>query len=80
MIGFDIKEGDYLLVEPSTQIENGNIVLAIHPEEGCTVKKYLKVGDKAHLKPGNSDYPDIPINNGDDRFRMYRIVETRRKR
>lgn len=80
MIGFDIQEGDYLLVEPGIQVENGDIVLAIHPDEGTTVKRFYRMADGGIiLRPGNDRYPPILVKEGDDRFRVFLISEIKKK-
>lgn len=79
MIGFGINEGDLLLVEPSRQVESGNIVLAIYPGNDCTVKKYFKRDNEIELRPGNENYPSMLLRSGDERFRVYRIGEIKRK-
>lgn len=79
MVGFKIEEGDLLLVETNRQPENGNIVLALHPDEGATVKKFFRVEGQIELRPGNENYPSIIIKKGDERFKVYRISEIKRK-
>ena len=73
MINDQIKEGDYLVIEPNTPIKNGNIVLAWDPKNGCTIKKFYKKPDGSIiLVAANPKYPPIEVEPNED-FRVYRV-------
>lgn len=79
MIGGDIRPGDLALVEPSHQVENGNIVVAICPE-GCTIKKFKRTDANILLLPMNPEFDPIVISLGaSEEYRFYRVTSIRRK-
>lgn len=78
MIGGDIREGDLLLVEPNKEVRNGDIVLAKDPELGVTVKKFYMKNGNVVLVSLNDRYPPLTPRR-DERFRVYRVTEQRRK-
>jgi len=79
MIGGDIRPGDLALVEPSLQVENGNIVVAIGPE-GCTIKKFKRTDGNILLLPMNPEFdPAILTPETAGEFRFYRVTSVRRK-
>ena len=79
MIGGDIRPGDLALVEPSLQVENGNIVVAIGPE-GCTIKKFKRTDGGILLLPMNPEFdPSIILPENAADFRFYRVTSVRRK-
>ncbi len=56
-----ILDGDLLAVHKTTQVHNGQIVVArIHDE--VTVKRFKKVRDQVHLLPENDAFEPIIIN------------------
>lgn len=73
MINDQIKEGDYLVIEPNTSIKNGNIVLAWDPKNGCTIKKFYRKPDGSILLiAANPKYAPIEVEPNED-FRVYRV-------
>lgn len=58
MIEALIGEGDKIIVDPSREPRNGDIVAAIVDNE-WTVKYYFKRNGKVELVPANKDYPVI---------------------
>lgn len=79
MIGGDIRPGDLALVEPSLQVENGNVVVAIGPD-GCTIKKFKRTDGNILLLPMNPEF-DLTILSPETagEFRFYRVTSIRRK-
>lgn len=56
-----ILDGDLLAVHKTTQVHNGQIVVArIHDE--VTVKRFKKIRDQVHLLPENDEFEPIIIN------------------
>ena len=58
MINAGILNGDQIIVQPDLHIENGDIVVAMIPEElssdsGATVKRFFKEADRVRLQPEN---------------------------
>jgi len=78
MVGGDIREGDLLLVEPNREVLNGDIVLARDPEQGVAIKKFFQREGHVILVSLNDRYPPLSP-TPDDRFRVFRITEQRRK-
>lgn len=60
MVDAGILEGDYLIVEPNTEIKNGDIVVALLENE-TTVKRYLKIENDVFLVPENKAMKPIRV-------------------
>lgn len=60
-----ILEGDHVLVQPRSDADSGEIVVAMVEGE-ATVKRLVKTEKKIHLKPENPTYPTIPVGSGDE--------------
>lgn len=58
MIGAGILEGDLVVVRPSREARNGDIVVALLHDE-ATVKRYIDIKGRAYLKPENPKYENI---------------------
>ena len=66
----NINSGDLLLVEPSMNVENGNIVLARDDGKGVTIKKFYKSDSQIVLSPLNPKYEPIIVKKN---ITVYRI-------
>jgi repressor LexA len=53
-----ILEDDLVIVKPSKDIKNNDIVVALLHDE-ATVKRFVKVQNRAYLKPENENYKNI---------------------
>ena len=53
-----ILEGDYVVVHPADDADNGQIVVAMIEDE-ATVKRFFRDGDKVRLQPENPAYQPI---------------------
>ena len=65
MIDACIADGDMVLMEPikdSYSIKNGDIVSALVPGMGTTLKYFFKRGGKIFLEAANSNYDPIELN------------------
>ena len=65
MIDAFIDNGDMVLMEPikdSNDLRNGNIVSALVPGLGTTLKYFVKKGDKVFLEAANPNYEPIELN------------------
>jgi len=60
MKDYGIESGDYLLVEPDSPVESGDLVIALI-ENKATFKKYKKEGEKIYLEPAYSKYDKIEL-------------------
>jgi len=49
-----ILDGDYILVEKTSAVRNGEIVVALVDETESTLKRIYKEGDKVRLQPSNA--------------------------
>jgi len=65
MINAGILEDDVVVVSPSKNALNGDIVIAMLGDE-ATVKRFERKGDQIYLIPENNNYPPIPVNNRED--------------
>jgi repressor LexA len=60
-----IADGDMVLMEAITEcnsLRNGDIVSALVPGLGTTLKYFFKRGNKIFLEAANSDYEPIEVN------------------
>ena len=65
MINACIDNGDMVLMEPikdSYSLKNGDIVSAMVPGLGTTLKYFVKKGDKVFLEAANQNYEPIELN------------------
>lgn len=53
-----IFEGDLVIVRPAKDAINGDIVVALLHDE-ATVKRFIKIQNRAYLKPENDNYKNI---------------------
>lgn len=73
MVGDDIQDGDLLLVEPNSEVKNGDIVLAKDDGKGCTVKRFYKNKDGSiTLLPMNPDFEPMHV-QPHERLKLYRV-------
>ena len=63
MIGDHILDGDYVMVNPQQDADNGDIVIALLNQEEVTIKRLYKKDDQIILQPSNPLYQ--PINTKD---------------
>lgn len=59
MLGDHILDGDYVIVHPQNNANNGDIVIALLDQEEVTVKRFYQNKDKIILKPSNPAYQPI---------------------
>ena len=65
MVDAFIADGDMVLMEPvkdAISLKNGNIVSALVPGLGTTLKYFFKKGDKIILEAANPNYEPIVLN------------------
>tara|TARA_B100001248_G_scaffold97523_1_gene72438 strand:- start:89 stop:706 length:618 start_codon:yes stop_codon:yes gene_type:complete len=68
MIDACIADGDMVLMEPindSFSLRNGDIVSALVPGMGTTLKYFFKRGGKIFLEAANSNYDPIELNSNE---------------
>jgi repressor LexA len=63
MIEEGIFDGDYVVIEKTTQATNGDIVVAIVDDNLATLKKFYKENDRVVLRPANASMDPIYPNN-----------------
>jgi repressor LexA len=63
MIGDHILDGDYVMVNPQQDADNGDIVIALLNQEEVTIKRLYKKDYQVILQPSNPLYK--PINTKD---------------
>jgi len=64
MIDAHIQDGDFALVKPQPNAENGEIVVALIEDE-ATIKRVFKKRDLIRLEPANPDMEPIVIKKGE---------------
>lgn len=58
MINAGIYEGDLVIVRPTREAKNNDIVVALLNDE-ATVKRFIQIKNRAYLKAENPDYKNI---------------------
>ncbi len=58
MINAGMFEGDLVIVRPTKEAKNNDIVVALLHDE-ATVKRFVQIKNRAYLKAENPDYPNI---------------------
>jgi repressor LexA len=66
MIDAHIQDGDFALVKPQPNAENGEIVVALIDDE-ATIKKIFKKRDFIRLEPANPNMEPIVVKKGEKR-------------
>ncbi len=66
MIEAHIQDGDFALVKPQKDAENGEIVVALIDDE-ATIKRIFKKRDLIHLEPANPNMEPIVVKKGEKR-------------
>ena len=61
MIDEHICSGDYVLVERTSQVNNGDIVVALIDGSDATLKYFYRENDQARLQPANSQMAPIIV-------------------
>ena len=58
MVNAGIYEGDLVIVRPTHDVKNNDIVVALLHDE-ATVKRFIQIKNRAYLKAENPDYKNI---------------------
>jgi repressor LexA len=58
MINAGIFEGDLVIVKPTKDVKNNDLVVALLHDE-ATVKRFIQIKNRAYLKAENPDYKNI---------------------
>ncbi len=74
MIDAHIQDGDFALVNPRQQAENGEIVVALIEDE-ATIKRIFKKRDLILLKPAHPEMEPIVVKNGEKKVTLVGKVE-----
>ncbi len=61
MIDADIKDGDFIVIQPQPQVNQGEIAVVLIDNE-ATIKRFYRDGDKIKLQPANELMQPIIIN------------------
>ena len=59
MIDEQIRDGDYVVVEPRDRVRNGETVVALLDEGEATLKKFFREKSRIRLQPANPDFAPI---------------------
>jgi repressor LexA len=63
MIEAQISDGDYVIIEETDQVNNGEIVVALLDNGMATLKRYYKEATRIRLEPANSTMQPIYVKN-----------------
>ncbi len=69
MVEAHISDGDMILVRPTTEVRNGEIIAALIGDE-ATVKYFHKQDGEIELRPANKKMKPIQIDPADGEFRI----------
>ena len=69
MIDAHIQDGDFALVKPQKDAENGEIVVALIDDE-ATIKRIFKKRDLIRLEPANPSMEPIVVKKGEKRVAL----------
>lgn len=61
MIDDGIRDGDLVLVEEGRTARNGETVVAVLPDETCTLKRYYREKNRIRLQPSNASMKPIYV-------------------
>lgn len=61
MIDDGIRDGDLVLVERRSHAYDGEVVVAILPDEEATLKRFYREGDRIRLQPANEALEPIVV-------------------
>jgi len=74
MIGEQIRDGDFVIIEERQTAENGQTVVALLDGTDVTLKKYFDEGERIRLQPASPDMEPITVNKNEDRLQIQGIV------
>ncbi|NLT49724.1 MAG: transcriptional repressor LexA [Ignavibacteria bacterium] len=78
MINAGILENDIVIIFQQPTANSGEIVVALLNEES-TLKRFIKEGNSAYLKPENISYPLIPVTGREDFSIVGKVIGLIRK-
>jgi repressor LexA len=61
MIGEQIRDGDYVVVESRSEARNGETVVALVHGQDATLKKFYRKGARVRLEPANDSMKPIEV-------------------
>ena len=62
MINVHIAEGDTVIVRPTSEVRNGDIVVARLHNDEATIKEFYQRGNHSELRPANPRYSPMAVN------------------
>jgi repressor LexA len=63
MVDDGILDGDYVIVEQTSEPKNGDIVVALLDNSGATLKRFYREKNRIRLQPANANYAPIYADN-----------------
>lgn len=74
MVDDGILDGDYVVIQRTSQPKNGDIVVALLEEENVTLKRYYKEKTGIRLQPANPKYPPIRTSHVDIQGKVLGVI------
>ena len=64
MIDEQIRDGDFVIVQPNAEPKNGQTVVALLPDGEVTLKQFYREGRRIRLQPANQAYEPLYVPAG----------------
>ena len=64
MIDEQIRDGDFVIVQPNAEPKNGQTVVALLPDGEVTLKQFYREGRRIRLQPANQAYEPMYVPAG----------------
>lgn len=74
MIEDGILDGDYIIIEQTSNPHNGEIVVALLDNENATLKRFYQEKDHIRLQPANSRYQPIRVKKVEIQGRVKGVI------
>jgi repressor LexA len=75
-----IDDGDMVVVKKQNTADNGDIVVALLPDNGATLKRFYREKDRIRLQPANSTMKPIYTNELKIQGKVIALLRVHEKR
>lgn len=74
MVDDGILDGDYVVIEETQDVKNGEIVVAMLPGGFATLKRFYREENRIRLQPANSTMSPIYVKSVEIRGRVVAVI------